>query len=414
MNFFVLGLGESGMAVAKFLKNKNYHVEAWDDEINKQDQANKEGIALSYPSCWQNNPVVIVAPGIGKHPLKQSAELAGLELVSDIQLFFRFFPETKAIGVTGSVGKSTTCSLIHHALIKQGCLSVLAGNIGIPIFSTVDRGKAQDAIYILEFSSYQLELCFDIKLKIGVLLNIVPHHLERHGSMAAYSAIKEKILSFAETKIVGNNQYLNPKWLEDKDCITFNENDLSSVSLPITLRTSHNMQNAAAAYKVLKLLEKKPIFDDFVGLRHRLEWVGQFQGIAYWNDSKATTPHSAASAIDSMNQRPLYWICGGVLQNDDLSVLISVLSRVTCAFVIGESGKRYEEFLERFNIPVTDAGTVDNAVKLATFMAKALQSSANILFSPGSASFDQFTNFEQRGDTFISFVKNFWKNREVA
>ena len=405
--FFVLGLGRSGFPAARFLRECGYALQVWDDQPSVREQAQEEGFHVASPSA--DTTTLILSPGIFGHPFQNL--IPGCEVMSDIQLFFRFFPQVQAVGITGTNGKSTTCKLIHHGLQKQKIPSVLIGNIGQSPFATLEKGELAQAIHIFELSSYQLEYCTCLPLKITVFLNVSPHHLERHGSMEQYTAIKRKIFHHAEVKIVGPS--LEPKeysWAM-LPSFSLDENILEHVSLPEGLRTPHNQLNCAAAYAVLHSLGHMPTndpFHGFEGLAHRQELIGTFCGITYLNDSKATNPQAALVALQACPAGPVYWIAGGVIQEDDLEVLLPGLYRITHAFVIGQSGTRYHSFLTQQGIAVTQCGELTHAVHSATALARAAGRTSTILFSPGCASFDAFCNFEHRGQAFQRAVKALW------
>jgi UDP-N-acetylmuramoylalanine--D-glutamate ligase len=407
--FFVLGLGKSGQAVANFLYAQQKTCYVWDDDPEKQKAAKAQGFVLGWPENEQ--PCVIASPGIADHWAKQRAYQNNCRVICDIQLFFDFFPYVNAIAVTGSNGKSTTCALVHHALQSQNVPSVLTGNIGIPPFSTLIKGIPQNALHIFELSSYQLELCEYLPLKVAVLLNLFPHHLERHETMENYLAIKEKIFAHAEKKVVGNNQWLQ-KWHTNAHTL-FHAADLSdewlsalSQEMQIFFRPIHNKLNGSAAFHILNILGEKPLFHGFKGLFHRQEFVAQRKHIFFWNDSKATNPDAAFCALNTFfdENAILLWIAGGALQKDDLSPLIPMLPKIHHAFIIGQSQDRFGHFLTQHRVPFHTYQTLEQALFAAFHLATSQRMTANIVFSPACASFDQFRDFEARGDFFKNAV----------
>jgi UDP-N-acetylmuramoylalanine--D-glutamate ligase len=411
--FFVLGLGRSGLAVSHYLHSRGERVCVWDDRLDAQEEALSQGLTVAPFQSEFNGRTFVISPGIGSHRFKDEAKRLGCEIVNDIHLFFKFFPHVQAIGITGTNGKSTTCSLIHHALSRQEYPSILAGNIGIPIFSTLINGAPQNGMYILELSSYQLDYSWSLPLKIAVLLNISPHHLERHGSMENYTKIKKKIFDNAFFRIMGASVCPDTS---PTDVVLFDHTTLGNITLPECLRAPHHHLNSGAAYAVLCALGKASpsAFEGFSPLDHRQEWLGPFQQIRYCNDSKSTNPVATLSAILSCPKGPIYWIGGGVSQNDDLSFLEGGVDRVTHSFLIGESAQRYGEFLAQKGRSYTYSQRLDQAVEEATQMATQAQEPATILFSPGCASFDQFDNFEHRGQNFKEYIEHLWVRRGAA
>lgn len=412
-SFFVLGLGRSGLAVSQYLLSRGEQVFVWDDRPEVQRQALAQGLMVAPFQEGFNCSTFVISPGIASHRFKDEAKRAGCEIVNDIHLFFKFFPHVQAVGITGTNGKSTTCSLIHHALSRQNYPSILAGNIGVPIFSTLSQGVPQNGMYILELSSYQLEYAPSLPLKIAMILNVSPHHLERHGTMREYMTIKKKILDNAFFRIVGESLRSE---MDEVEVDFFDHTTLGDTALPECLRAPHHSLNSAAACAVLRAMGKEHphAFEGFSPLDHRQEWLGPFQQIRYCNDSKSTNPVATLSAIQSCPKGPIYWIGGGVAQNDDLSFLDEGLDRVTHSFLIGESAQRYGEFLKARGAPYTYSHRLDQAVNEATYMATEGKEPATILFSPGCASFDQFDNFEHRGQNFKECIEQLWVRRGAA
>jgi UDP-N-acetylmuramoylalanine--D-glutamate ligase len=387
----------------------------WDDRPEKREAAESAGWSLWTQDFDWTDAVCIISPGISDHPIMQDALAHHRPVMCDIQLFHIFFPHVQKIGVTGSNGKTTTCALIHHGLKNHGRSCILAGNMGVPIFSTLENGWPADAIYILELSSYQLELCDHLNLDVSIILNLFPHHLERHGTMDRYKAIKERILNGSRIGWIPQN------WPTNLDCKgnqgtpvcaqtntpvnIWSTECLQDYGLPAALSGVHNQENVAAAVAVLRSLHctKTDVFMDFTGLEHRQEHVAQAHGVRYCNDSKATNPHAVAKAIQACGDAPIFWIAGGVLQHDDLEVLDGLAERISHGFMIGQAGQRYAQWLRAHGKPAEQCQSLENAVERAHGLA--LLSAQNgffpvVLLSPGCASFDQFTDFEHRGHVF--------------
>ncbi len=296
--------------------------------------------------------------------------------------------------------------------------------MGVPIFSTLHNGFPADAIYILELSSYQLELCDYLTLDVAIILNLFPHHLERHGTMDRYRAIKETILQGARIGWVPKDWPTNGNTHWD-DCTQplisgqqvfqgsvqrWSSDCVQDYDLPKCLSGTHNRENVAATVAVLRALQctKTDIFQDFTGLEHRQEWVAHANGIGYCNDSKATNPHAVVKAIQAYSSHPIFWIAGGVLQNDDLDVLDSCVQSVAHGFMIGQAGPRYAQWLQDRGKSATLCSSLQDAVHRAHALAVSAVYDGcvgiTILLSPGCASFDEFRDFEHRGHVFKQCV----------
>ena len=389
----------------------------WDDSAEKREAAEAAGWSLWTQDFDWTDAACIVSPGISDHPIMQHALAQHRPIMCDIQLFHILFPQVQKIGVTGSNGKTTTCALIHHGLKNHGRNCILAGNMGVPIFSTLENGWPANALYILELSSYQLELCDQLNLDVAIILNLFPHHLERHGTMEQYRAIKESILQGARMGWISKDWPMNLDLDRTPPVISgqqqafqqvvqrWSTDRLQDYDLPETLNGAHNQENVAAAVAVLRSLQctKTDVFMDFTGLEHRQERVAHANGVRYCNDSKATNPHAVAKAIQAYSDGPIFWIAGGVLQNDDLDVLDEWAQRISYGFMIGQAGQRYAEWLQAHGKPALICQSLENAVEIAHGLA--LLSAQNgffpmVLLSPGCASFDSFTDFEHRGHVF--------------
>lgn len=382
-SFFILGLGRSGRAVAEFLANNSFSFSVWDDHEPTRDFALSKGWVLS--DTFPKGTTLIIAPGIGHHRLKDEALSLSSPIISDVQLFFNFFPSVASVGITGTYGKSTTCSLIAYELDALGIPVVLAGNIGIPLFSIVKKvNEVLTSLYVIEVSSYQLEYTSYLPFKVAVLLNVAPHHLARHGSLEAYTAVKRKIFDHATMGWEG-----------------------FSGKEGVMLDKFPHQENASTALEVIRCLGYQPRstpFKGFQGLSHRQEYVGCFSGVTYWNDSKATSPYAVASALKNCPPGPLLWIAGGVNHDDDHTVITPFLSRITHGFFIGESAAMWGAFCAHHSIPFTLSGTLEQALLDASSLSFTL-SPCHIMLSPGCASFDQFKDFEERGNLFKNLIK---------
>lgn len=455
-NTFILGLGRSGWSTFRFLKQENWSLWIWDDCPKKRQNIPEDLQALvrcPVEKDWNQVDTFVVSPGIGlQHPLvREAGKWNGLRPIGDIELFFRLFPQVQAVGVTGSNGKSTTCSMLEKMLSFQGIPCVLAGNIGTPVFDCVayfsSKNMPQDLnsqsqkspLLILELSSYQLECLSFAKLSVGAWLNFSPHHLERHGTLQGYFSAKRKIIDHSEKVVLfcdpemGIVQHLYPLSQKEKEKILWigqeNPASLKIKSWGLETQTQefswgqdekclkilskgHNRNNLAAAYGICIALGIKPSSDflaDFSELPHRQEEIATIRTIRYINDSKATSPHAVLQAFQSFRPEDrVVWIAGGVLQNDDLSVLENkVHQHVIAGIFLGQASDRYYVFLKALGIPAYLCENLEEAFH----RAQSIVTDHNILlFSPGCASFDQFQDFEQRGDRFRQLVHAYEKS----
>jgi len=460
--YCILGWGKTGMGTAEYLR-EHAEVVVWDDHSKKRTQAEAAGFTLLPQDFQWQGATLVASPGIGSHTIMDVARQHGCPVISDIQLFQHLFPGIKSIGITGSNGKTTTCALIEHGLKHHGVPCISAGNMGVPIFSTLHQGVPFQGIYILELSSYQLEISPALHLDVAIILNLFPHHLERHGTMGQYRTIKESLLSHAAIGLIpptwptlsdarpvqpysrnmppnpasghgrdedGGDD--NPRAEQKKNLYALSISVLDGYRLPEGLQTQHNQDNAAAAVMALEIFgcNKTDVFQDFQCLEHRQEKVALSHGVVYCNDSKATNPHAAALALAACFNHAIFWIAGGVLQDDDLAVLDAFAQRVTHGFFIGQAQHRYGDWLKHHGRPFTLCASLEDAMEQAhdlsqvyardcaralaqdqaPDLAKSDVSSsgvATVLLSPGCASFDQFQNFEHRGHVFKDCVKKY-------
>ncbi|RDD61289.1 UDP-N-acetylmuramoyl-L-alanine--D-glutamate ligase [Ferruginivarius sediminum] len=440
----VLGLGRSGKSAAKALMASEAEVWAWDDNEDRRAEARAEGIPLVDLNNidWREPVSLILSPGIPHerpqpHPIAAKAREAGCEIIGDIELLGRAMPDASFIGITGTNGKSTTTSLIGHILALSGREAQLGGNIGKPVleFSPVEPGH----YYVLEMSSYQLERTLSITFDVAVLLNVSPDHLDRHGDLDGYVAAKCNIFrrqSDPRSAIVGVDdehsrrihdhlkatgaQVVVPVsclgrvaggvgiedgvLIDDMDGQAVPAIDLREVA---TLPGRHNWQNAAAAYAACRRIGvDAPVIAaclrSFPGLAHRQEHVAQIGGVAFVNDSKATNAEAAARALACY--KPIYWIAGGRAKEGGLAGTEAYYGNVRHAFLIGEAAEDFAASLED-KLPATVCGDLETAVRKAAEHARADgEEGATVLLSPACASFDQFADFEERGDAFRRIV----------
>lgn len=436
--YAVLGLGKSGLASAQSLLAAGATVLAWDDTEATRAAARNLNIPLHdlHHADWSQITALVMSPGIPHtyptpHPVAAAAKTAGVPLISDIQLLFETCPNATYVGITGTNGKSTTTALIGHILQQAGKTIAVGGNLGTPVLSFPPLGKNE--IYVLELSSYQLELILTNNLNIGILLNITPDHLARHGGMAGYSAAKQRIIrpQGPQVFICGvddepcraiaaaaprpglNVQRMSQS--DQPDCALYVQNRelmqagqavLNLDSLP-RLPGAHNWQNIAAAFAATQALglEAATIIAgirSFPGLDHRQQQVATHGTVQFVNDSKATNADATAKALACYD--PIYWILGGQPKEGGLNGLESFMPRIRHAFLIGQAAPDFARWLDG-KAAYTQCGTLDVAVQQASTLAlREALPHATVLLSPACASWDQFKNFEERGALFAQLV----------
>ena len=420
--YAVLGLARSGAAAAETLLTSGAEVVAWD----RQDVAREvfEG------RCELADPLeidltgfagVVVSPGVplNTHPISAHAAKYGVPVIGDIELFAQAradLPQHKVVGVTGTNGKSTTVALIHHILQSAGIASRLGGNIGVPILG--EEPLPEGGVYVLELSSYQLDLTQSLDCDVAVLLNITPDHLDRYDSnFEKYAISKARLFdmqSDSNAKVFAGADVYSAAIADSlRDEIPSPEFARPITTTAPSLQGPHNAQNASAAGLVCLALGVgaqciEEALQSFTGLPHRMERTGEHDGVLYINDSKATNQASTAPALGAYPPAPainqgaprVHWIVGGLAKEDGLGECAQHLHNVAAAYTIGEAGPRFAELLEG-SVPVNRCELLSDAVAQAKAAAK---SGEVILFSPACASFDQFRDFEKRGEHFRQVV----------
>ncbi len=445
--FAVMGLGKSGLACALMLRRAGAHVTAWDDAEAARLKAQGDGLPTVDLSVLPDPDfnafsTLVLAPGIPHthpepHPIAARAKAAGIEIIGDVEILRRADPETPLIGITGTNGKSTTTALIAHIL--DGSRRVLCGgNLGTPVAGFLDRDPSARDLYVLELSSYQLELTPSLNADVAVFLNLSPDHLDRHGGMDGYFAAKKRIFARTDDKpqdaVIGVDDRTG-KDLADVlekagkgrviriasggsepdgiyihkgrliDAIDGRVTEIGDLNEAAALPGTHNMQNAAAAFAACRAigLHAEEIFPkllNFPGLAHRQQLIGEIDGIRFVNDSKATNADAAVKALSSYPA--IYWIAGGRAKDGGLGGIEPALAHIKAAFLIGEAEAEFAAWLDQREIANTRCATLPAAIKAAFKAAK--QGEADkpvILLSPACASFDQYPNFEARGDAFV-------------
>jgi UDP-N-acetylmuramoylalanine--D-glutamate ligase len=353
---------------------------------------------------------LVVTPGLplNRHPIASRARQAGVEIIGDIELFARARPELpphKVVGITGTNGKSTTTALIHHILKSAGVPTTMGGNIGLPILA--QDPLPEGGVYVLELSSYQIDLTQSLDCDVAVLLNVTPDHLDRYDSFEAYGASKNRLLLMQSPEHMSLvNWSAFEKGLINPEAAGFNGfyplSTEEQANWP-TLQGPHNIENAGAAIAVCMWLElsREQIEESlrtYPGLPHRMERIRERDGVLFVNDSKATNPTATAPALAAFDR--IRWICGGQAKTDSLDECAPHFGHVAKAYTIGEAGELFARLLSP-HMDVAECETLERAVGAAAAEAA---SGDTVLLSPACASFDQFRDFEDRGDQFRKLV----------
>lgn len=471
----VLGLGLTGKSCYQFFKNHNIESVYWDDSEKKRLEfsENSKDANITHYINWKDCSHIVLSPGIPLiYPKKQNSKILAqgdqnrlsdkfaspktdsdylkmghdiidfanennIILTSDNEILYDLKNgHAKFVGITGTNGKSTTTSMIGHLLKKSGFKVSVGGNIGI---SAIDLDLDSD-VYVLELSSFQLEIISNFKCDVAIFLNITPDHLDRHDNMENYISAKSRIFLnqsdsdyqifgidnpitswlFEEAKlknkkklvgVSGDKQYRNNLGIisYDEELLTDNywTEEIIIKETPY-LKGKHNRCNFAAAYAACVSLGAdsimlKKYISSFVGLAHRMEYLGMISNIAFYNDSKATNADSTLPAIESLEN--IFWLAGGKPKSGGISSLVNKLANVKKAYLFGEAAIEFSETLKdvvEFEIFLD----LNSAFKVAFEDAMNSGENSNILLSPACASFDQFKNFEDRGEYFKKLYNN--------
>jgi len=410
--YLVIGLGKSNRAVIKALKKVDADIRLWDDNPDLLTNYDDKMICPMEKAPWSKIKAVIVAPGIAPHhPYIALAREKDIPVICDIDLFSQSQPKSKIIGVTGTNGKSTVTALIHHVLSAHG-KSQMGGNIGTPV---LDLKQNMD-FTVLELSSYQLEYAPHLKCDVAVLLNITPDHLDWHGDMDHYIASKGKIFDQAGVKIISIDDAHSKSIFEAQTVAT--PISIYGDNVPVTqsdfpkLKGTHNFQNSLAAYYVCSSLgiahdEIVSAIKTFEGLAHRQYLARILNGISYINDSKATNAEAARHALRAYKN--IFWILGGVAKDGGLDGLDSDLENVQKVYLYGQSATDFASYFKSRGIAFLTFDNLDEALLAAHADAQDNRGEPSgaptVLLSPACASFDQFENFETRGDYFCDLVE---------
>jgi UDP-N-acetylmuramoylalanine--D-glutamate ligase len=443
----VFGLGRSGLPAARALKEGGADVIAFDDDAGKNAEAQAAGIKTQdlRKLDWTKVAALVLAPGVPlTHPQPHwtvdLARKANVEVIGDIELFCRERGRSGAkcplVAITGTNGKSTTTALVAHLLKSAGIDAQMGGNIGVPVLSLepFTAGRA----YVLEVSSYQIDLAPSLNPTVGILLNVTEDHLDRHGTMERYAQLKERLAAGTEAGGTAVVDIDDPYTRAAAGRIQQAEKKIVSVSVEAqladgyfaqgsrimraaggkadvaadlagigSLRGKHNAQNAACALAACVALgvglpDLQKGLASFPGLAHRMQQIGRKGNVLFVNDSKATNADSAAKALASF--KDIFWIAGGKPKTGGIGSLAEFFPRIRKAYLVGEAAQEFAQTLEG-KVPYQISGALSAAVAAATRDAEASAlAEPVVLLSPACASFDQYPNFEVRGKAFTDAV----------
>lgn len=458
MKYVVYGLGISGISAAKSLNKAGFEVICLDDDEKSVIENKKKYPELNFAKFEEINfdakTVISFSPGIPlyfpkRHKILEIIAKTNANLACDIEVFYRLnFSKNNFIAITGTNGKSTTTALCGFIFEKLKIPAAIGGNIGMPCFELPQ--KQENFTYIFETSSYQLDLLSNAHFAISALLNITPDHLDRHGDMQGYIAAKKKIF---------NNQNEDDFALIGVDCLNSknlflqlkNDENFKAKLIPIShkevlnygislidgkliinleeklnfnlksqfLIGSHNEQNMVFAFAVSYFYGKKhklnfdsnqiiAAIKEFKGLNHRMQILGEVDGVKFINDSKATNADSSENALKSFEN--IFWIVGGKAKDNGITSLQPFFNKIVKAYLIGQASDEFAEFFEKHQLNYEKCGNLENAFKKAVIDTKnSSLSKKNILLSPACASFDQWKNFEERGNYFCKLFNGLSK-----
>jgi UDP-N-acetylmuramoylalanine--D-glutamate ligase len=449
----VMGLGKSGRSAAAALKAGGAHVAVWDDKPEARKSAQAAGWTLLDPAAAQLDVAALIwSPGVPHtlpqpHPLALAARAQNVPIVCDVDLLCRAQEAAAFVGITGTNGKSTTTALTGHIFKHAGRPTAVGGNLGTPALDLPALGAF--GTYVLELSSYQLELVPSLALETAVFLNITPDHLDRHGSMDGYVAAKKRIFAgqrhphaavvgiddaysaavrdalvragshrvipISVKQAVPGGVYVDNGMLID--ATDRGPREIADLRALPRLPGEHNWQNAAAAAAAaLSQGIPAPVIaaglKTFAGLPHRQELVAVVDGVAFVNDSKATNADAAEKALRCYQN--IYWIAGGIAKEGGIAPLAPLFPRIRHAFLIGQAADDFADMLEG-KVPHDLYEDLETAIEDAgTRALKEKLPGAVVLLSPACASFDMFKSFEERGDRFRVEVLNLWPQSRAA
>jgi UDP-N-acetylmuramoylalanine--D-glutamate ligase len=462
----VFGLARSGLAAVRSLREGGAEVIAYDDQEAARTAAAAAGAEIAdftrWP--WGGLAALVLSPGVPlthptPHAIVRLAHSAGVPIIGDIELFAlsvghlttdrlgaRIRPPVVAI--TGTNGKSTTTALLGHILGRTGMAVQIGGNIGIPVLDL--DPPTENSVYVLELSSYQIDLTRSLRPNVAALLNLSPDHLDRHGTMENYARVKARLLygvGKLGTAIIGIDDpttegIFTDLWSRDGlrtvpvsvgkalgygvfvingilyDATRSPASEIEDLRRLDALRGVHNWQNAAVAYAAAEALGRDRLtiaraMHTYPGLAHRMENVAEIGAVKLVNDSKATNADAAAKALACFD--PIYWIVGGRPKAGGIDALTSFFPRIAHAYLIGEAAPAFAPVLARGGVQQLDCGDLETATRRAIADATIEgREGAVVLLSPACASFDQFTDFEDRGDAFKRIVRKLMEEIAAA
>jgi UDP-N-acetylmuramoylalanine--D-glutamate ligase len=436
----VVGLGRSGVAAAIFLQEQGASVIVSDTKTETQLQHEvslllDRGISIETghhgERTFRDQDLIVVSPGVpSDQPQLQQARALGIPVIGEVELACRFL-KGKIVAITGSNGKTTTTTMAGEIIAKSGKKALVGGNIGAPVISLIGQSSA-DGFNVLEISSFQLETIQQFRPHIAVILNITPDHLDRHHTFQAYADAKARIfenqqpgdfgiLNADDPTCVGLKSKVKGKlyWFSRKkrvengasvsnDQVIFHDDGQETAVLPlsdINLKGAHNLENVLAAVCISMIAGCAPdqvrkAVAEFHGVEHRLELTATIQGVAFYNDSKATNVDATIKALESFPEN-IHLILGGKDKGSDYTLLNPLLrTRTKRTYLIGAAAEKIAAQIQGAT-PIVYSGTLEQAVRQA-FDAAA--SGDIVLLAPACASFDQFENYEQRGRVFKELV----------
>jgi len=412
-HYAVLGLARSGLATVEALLASGAKVTAWDGK--EEARAKVQGdVAFADPVTIDLTGFagVVVSPGVplNKHPIAGHAAKYGVPVISDIELFAQArpsLPQHKVVGITGTNGKSTTTALITHIIETAGVPTLMGGNIGLPILGRDPLPAG--GVYVLELSSYQIDITQSLDCDVTVLTNITPDHLDRYDGFEGYAASKERLFAMRSSEHVAiiavEDEPSRAIAARHGNVVAVRSSEVEGQAEWPALQGPHNAQNAVIAIQVARALGIADAaiaegLRTYPGLPHRMQRVAEKGGVLFVNDSKATNATATAPALGAYPK--IHWILGGLPKTDDLDDCAPYFDHVVAGYTIGQAGPMFAHILREAGKPVTESGTLDRAV---TDAAAAARPGEVVMLSPACASFDQFSDYEARGDAFRRAVE---------
>ena len=437
----IVGMGKTGYSISEFLKNKNILISVYDSDKSIHDiQKKLKGINISnyYDGPLEEKYLnsidcIAVSPGVDlRNPILKNAIKNKIPIINDLTLFFNEISnkKTKVIGVTGTNGKTTVCTLLEHLFLKAGYKAVSAGNIGLPMLEIKNINDLD--FIILELSSFQLEIKNQLSLDVGVILNITEDHMDRYDTFDDYASVKYSILEYSKKKIICADDEVMKKW-DIEDVIVFSESiqrnkkaygiknekykkyivDHSNLKIEITnvnLLGQHNQLNIMAAIATFKQFDNRfneieSVLQRFPVINNRLEWVKEVNGINFYNDSKATNVSSAIAAVNAFEEKNIFLIAGGDSKGQNLSLFSQALkNKIRKLYLIGKDAELIKDACKSLKVEIKILKTMKEATHQAFNDAI---SGDIVLLAPACASYDMYRNYIERGNDFKSIVANY-------